>query len=449
MRLRLEIPGRELTMRVLLASDDSGSLKEIIFNRGTNTSIKTALQPFHIDIHLNQGLSNRIDKIYHVSDSLLLLARHSGSLELVSSKRVSKDVDETNEPKYDVTEFELQDLISGLFDQSVLDTLSSKSKKKSKIEDQFVELYLIKKSAKNPIFLAATKSGNVTIIEVDLHSTKISKIASHKIKAPVEFVTLYDLDKSDKFVMAYGGEENLVRLIELSSDFKEISDIWAAKNVPFDNIGLRVPAWDVALRFLESEKNGVYNFITITKYAQLRKYSTNAEDCRPVQSITLLPKGEQLNSCKIIGDTSPLGNFQSSNFDELEFLAADSRKDVYQFNGKGRLLRKIAKGDITGFASCIAVTDKYLLQGGLDRYVRIFDLADYKLLAKIFTGGKVSDIILLEDNDLELPLTEKQLKMKKKKEAKRSIVEADEDAENEDLWNKLESKKRKVSKNDI
>lgn len=186
--------------------------------------------------------------------------------------------------------------------------------------------------------------------------------------------------------------------------------------------------------------------LTVTKYAQYRKYSTDAEDCRPIQSVDLLPKGEQLAYCKILGKTSALENSVCSNFDDIELLTADSRRDVYQFNGKGRLLRKIGKGDITGFASCVTVTDKYILQGGLDRYFRVFDLSDYKLLAKIFTGGKISDILLLEEEDLELPLSEKELKQKKKKLAKRKFTEDEEEAENEELWKKLTAKKKKSEK---
>lgn len=431
-----------------MASDDSGSLKELVFNKGTNTSVQTALQPFHTGVHLSQGLSNRIDKFYKLSETQLLLARHNGAIELVSMKKSAKEVDEAKEPKYDVTEFEVKDIISGLFDQPVLDELISKSKKRSRMEDHFVELYPLK-LAKKPLFLAATKSGNLIIVEIDLKAAKIGKMASHKVKAPVEFVTHYDLEKTDNFILAYGGEENLVKLVELSSDFKVISDVWAAKNVPFDSIGLRVPSWDVALRFLKSEKTGVFKFITITKYAHYRKYSTDVEDFRPLQSINMLPKGEQLCSCKIISNTSPLGNFKGTNFEELEFFAADNRRDVYHFNGKGRLLRKMGKGDITGYASHIDVANEYLLQGGLDRYVRVFDLSDHTLLAKIFIGGKVSDVLLLEDGDLQLPLTEKELKKQKKKEAKRKILEAEESSQNEDIWSKLESKKRKVTRLDI
>ena len=432
-------------MRVLVASDDSGSLKEIVFNKGTNTSVQTALQPFHLDMHLSQGLGNRVDKMWQVGKLGYVVARHSGSLELISGKRVAKAVDESVSPKYDVSEFEVKDIISGLFKQEVLDKLSSKSKKRTKIEDQFVDLYALP-NKKNTL-LAATKSGQIIVFKVDVKAWKLSVLAKHEVKAPVEFLVLNDLlEDKEKYTLAYGGEENLVKLIEMSSDLKTVSQVWAAKNVPFDKIGLRVPAWDMALRFIASEKEGVFQMLTVTKYAQYRKYSTDAEDCRPIQSVDLLPKGEQLAYCKILGKTSALENSVCSNFDDIELLTADSRRDVYQFNGKGRLLRKIGKGDITGFASCVTVTDKYILQGGLDRYFRVFDLSDYKLLAKIFTGGKISDILLLEEEDLELPLSEKELKQKKKKLAKRKFTEDEEEAENEELWKKLTAKKKKSEK---
>lgn len=232
----------------------------------------------------------------------------------------------------------------------------------------------------------------------------------------------------------------------MSADFKKLTQIWAAKNVPFDRIGLRVPSWDVSLRFLECEEVDVFKFITATRYSHFRKYSTDQEDCRPLESLDLFQNKEQITSCKIVGATSPLGNAMTTDFDNIEFLTTDIRRDIYHFNGKGHLLRKIGKGDITGFANCIETQGNYIIQGGLDRYVRLFDSSTYQLIGKVFTGGKISDLTLLDDTDLTLPLTEQEKKKLKKKEQKRKLTEHEEDAENDDLWDELEANPSKKKK---
>lgn len=430
-------------MRILIASDDSGSLKEVICNKNTDTSVKTALQPFHLEAHLKQGLNNRINKVCMIDQENLLLGRNNGVIELVSRVTICKEVEQDKSPNYDVSEFDVKDFIGGLFDQSSLDELSKKSKKRSPMKDEFVELYQL--PGKDHTFMAACKSGSIIFFEADLETLKLKRIGEQKLRAPMEFVTLYDLNidlEYDSYVFAYAGEENLVKLIQIPSDFGSVDTIWSAKNVAFDRLGLRVPAWDVALRFLQSSEKSVFKFMTITKYSHFRQYSTDQEDCRPINSVDLLPNREPLSSLLVLHNRSPLGNSLEQDFEKVEFLTTDIKHDVFHFSAQGRLLRKIGKGDISGYASTIMIKKNYLLQGGLDRYVRVFDLTSFRLIIKVFSGGKISALELLDDKELKLPLSQEEIK-KGKKNFKRKLTADEHEVENDDLWEELENTSNK------
>lgn len=103
---------------------------------------------------------------------------------------------------------------------------------------------------------------------------------------------------------------------------------------------------------------------------------------------------------------SSLGNFQSETFNELNVITTDYKKNVFKFDGNGRMLGKVGRDDITGSSTYIHVHDgKYLLQGGLDRYVRIFDIKTNKMLVKVYVGSRINFIVMLDDVEIEMPLS--------------------------------------------
>lgn len=441
-------------MRLLVASDDSGCIKEIVCNKGTNTSVQTAPQPFYVATHLAQGLANKVEKFVTMGDSLIVMARSGGSVELV--KYSLQDQDETenlaegseekpeNKPQFKVMKFEVLSSISNLLDVSRLESLNKISTKRSKLHDEFVTLCKIPDTAEH--LFVATKSGLIHIIKIE--DDKLLKINTLSIKAPLEFAQLYDLSKGpyQKYLFAYGGEENLVKLVELSTDFTQLKQIWEAKNVKNDRLDLKVPIWPMRLIFLEPSTgpkpdNGKidYQFITITRHSHLRKYQT-LHGRKPIQSLDLLPNREPLTQlcASNTKELTPLGNIKHSQFEHFQFLTTDTRKSLYSFDSQGKMLGKFGPSDVTGYVSFVdAQCERYVVAGGFDRYVRVFDLHKRDLLCKVYTGAKVSFVKLLDEKDVELPDTDK------KNKKKRKLTEEEEEEDAEELWGQLEKKKKK------
>lgn len=235
--------------------------------------------------------------------------------------------------------------------------------------------------------------------------------------------------------------------MEIDSSFQSLKQIWEAKNVKNDRLDMRVPVWPMALRFLEpspgkTEKGKLnYQFAAITRWSHLTKYSTQ-HGRKPFAQIDLLPNREPLSQMEVFdakGENvvSSLGNFQSETFNELNVITTDYKKNVFKFDGNGRMLGKVGRDDITGSSTYIHVHDgKYLLQGGLDRYVRIFDIKTNKMLVKVYVGSRINFIVMLDDVEIEMPLSPSAKAAKEKQ--KRKVTELEEDAD--ELWNKLEGK---------
>ncbi|CAI4061738.1 hypothetical protein SKDZ_07G1480 [Saccharomyces kudriavzevii ZP591] len=463
-------------MRLLVSCVDNGSIKEILCNVGTDTSLQTALQPFHVAPHLAEGLKNHINKLWMISENEVILARNSGVVELVKISKharedealqtdtqgIIKDEKDLSNvlPKFDISKFEIVSSVSNLLNDAKLESLSKKSVKRTKLVDEFVTLCPTKKDPLNSTFVAATKSGLLHVIEKG-RDGKLKKLTSLEVKAPLEFLQLYDLEDAhdNRILFAYGGEENLVKLVEMKSDFKSMKQIWEAKNVKNDRLDMRVPVWPMALKFLEpspgiTDKDKLnYQFSTITRWSHLIKYSTQ-HGRKPFAQIDLLPNREPLSQMEIFDTdgksiTSPLGNLQSKTFDDLNVITADYKRNVFKFDGNGKMLGKIGRGDITGTSTYNHVHNgKYLLQGGLDRYVRVFDIKTNKMLVKAYVSSRINCIIMLDDVDIEMPLSPSAKAAKEKQ--KRKIAEVEDDAD--DLWNKLKekvgtSKDNKKSKN--
>lgn len=77
-------------MRLLVSCVDSGSIKEVLCNIGTDTSVQSALQPFHVAPHLAEGLKAYVDRMWVISEDEAILARNSGVVELVKFRNTLK-----------------------------------------------------------------------------------------------------------------------------------------------------------------------------------------------------------------------------------------------------------------------------------------------------------------------------------------------------------------------
>lgn len=414
-------------MRLLISCVDGGSLKEAVCGVGTDSSVQNALQPLKLESINSEGTGNCVD-IIHGLDNKFLLGRRNGNVELV----------------HFVEKYELKDKVTNLLNDSRLEPFYARSKKRVKLRDGFIMLQPLR----NGNFLVVTKSGLVHILKVNQDDDSIVKLKTWEVKAPLDFAQLcdnWDAQSNGNYVFGYGGEENQIKLVEIDADFGNLKQIWEAKNVKNDRLDMRVPVWPTALKFLQPKRSGTvdktklnFQFVVITHWSHLAHYSTQYGR-RPVLYKQLFENKEPLEQLEIDADaTTSLGNISTDIFEKFAIITTDTKKNVYKYDISGRLLVKLGNGDISGAVSFVKKVDSgYILQGGLDRYARVFDASTGERLVKIYTGGSINCMVLLDGDRLDPAQREK-------KESKRKLADDEEDAER--LWDQLNKKPKKAKK---
>lgn len=184
-------------MRVLASCVDNGSLKEVVFGFGTDTSVQTAPQPQLIETHLCEGLDAHVEQIHKIDDGKWLLARHNGTVQYVESELV----DHSEIEGMKVSHFDVVGSITGLLDVSRLDYLNAQSKRRTKLKDGFVSLAPV---SKKDCYLACTKSGLVHILALNFKDKLLTKLQTFEVKAPLEFAQVYDIEKTKKLSLLVG-----------------------------------------------------------------------------------------------------------------------------------------------------------------------------------------------------------------------------------------------------
>ncbi|SCU96938.1 LAMI_0F08284g1_1 [Lachancea mirantina] len=441
-------------MRLLVACEDSGSIKEVLCEKGSDTSVQNARQPSFVDQHLSEGFRQRVEIMTLLEGgNRLVAARANGELQLV---KISEDensailTEKGEQMDIKAKKLNIESSLEGLFNEAKMIDIHKGSKKRSRPYDGFCSV-----SVAHPlqnVLLCATKSGMVHVIEVK--NDKLIKLASHEVKGPLDFAQVYDLGRNSKtLTFAYGGEENLVKICRLISRFSKLETVWEAKNVKNDRLDLKVPIWPTQLRFFEtssendarkSQEKCDFEFVTLTRYGQFRIYKT-LHGRKPLLSKSLVEKVEftpQMAMCHSAITTA--GNIRAKLSQELSFLASDSKKNIYQFDSNARLLGKIGAGDVTGCATFVSVHEnKYVLEGGLDRYVRIFDLKTRKCVTKVYIGSKVNSVIMLDDEPIPYPSDGPEYS---KKRSVNKLTEEEDKQDDEEMWGRLQDNDKKRNK---
>ncbi|ESW98298.1 hypothetical protein KL918_003958 [Ogataea parapolymorpha] len=274
-------------------------------------------------------------------------------------------------------------------------------------EDVFVSLFEL-----GDKIYACTEAGNLSIIEPEnwVHTTT-------KLKGPL---SSFCGDVSRPGIFAYGGKETDLTVIKL--DTMEV--LFRGKNVPNNKLDLREPIWisKVAFATDPQDEPDVYKLITVTRYGHVRYYDST-KGRRPVLNFKLSDK--------------PLITMAKLN--DCEIVCSDTHVTTAKFNFKnGSMLGKF-QGAV-GSIKAVHVLDNVLATGGLDRYVRCFDLGSRNTIAKVYMGTQISDVWLVEANE-EQP-EEKPQEVKPKAKEHNHLEEEGEDDESsdeEEMWQRLQS----------
>ncbi|KAH3679633.1 hypothetical protein WICMUC_000865 [Wickerhamomyces mucosus] len=388
-------------MRILASTDDSGGFKD--------TSSQTAPQPKEIKQFNEQGLKNRIQK---------LIVHNRSTKKIVITARANGDIN-----FYDLNN-----------EYGLINTINNGLKD---IKDQYIALFVI-----NGLIISVSQQGKLLIIDESTIFDKSINSTNFEIKGPISSFIPHPKHFG---IFAYGGDENdvkIIKLFEKSSTSKEIISnkidskiLFQGKNVKNDKLDLRVKIWITGIIFinLDNHTDSKWEFLTTTKYGQIRRYNTS-HGRKPILD-------------KKISENPILNIASTSN--EGEIICSDNKTTTALFNAsKGNLIAKY-KGAVG------AVQDLYtdiganlLITGGLDRYVRVFNIETRETIGKIFVGSKISQVWLLDDEKVEIeqPIDEKEQKIAAKKKKLREIEENEDEDE---VWNQLDqletkSKKRKI-----
>lgn len=391
-----------------MTSDDTGAAKEIVCGPGTDTSKKDTPQPTSVAQIFEEPKSSSASKIVYTS---LLNNRYAICCRLDTS----------------ISVYDLQDEAKVLVCHQTFEELKGN---KSVSLHLFTNLQAI---------VIGLNTGKVAIVRLQKGARVPNECQVVQLPEGKNIETL-EACPHDDGVFAYGGKENDLRIVRIFKSgkkltvLKSVEVLFAAKNVKNDHLDLRVPIWINKIRFLPLESS--FKLVTATNYGQLRIYDTD-HGKKPLHDyqigtnplITLNFVGSNHDEVVVSDNKNVVAKYSLTSIDKKAFktnsaTAGDIIKSV------PKLLGKYQEGGNTGAIFGVeSFKDEYLATGGLDRYLRVYDLGSRSIVAKVFVGCQVSDIIFLEGEEPES-----------------TVEEVNQEEENDALWEELESRPVKKQK---
>ncbi|ODV64409.1 ribosome biosynthesis protein NSA1 ASCRUDRAFT_74040 [Ascoidea rubescens DSM 1968] len=418
-------------MKLLVASDNTGSLKEVICNKGTDTSQKDAIQPSIKSFH-KLGSSKKIQKLVKIdSKHLIVVSRLGGSIcfyDLTSMGEYQLETFNNNVTTNPTNESDSKTHGNNYQLIHQIDGLSSDPK------DNFISLNYVKSL---DIIYTCTQNGRVSLI-----SLKDDKYLHSEFSCSTKPVSafIHDPNIIDNFQFVFGGKENDLTIIKIANSINDFLNLFnnnpqsnqiittfKAKNVKPDRLHLRVPIWITNIIFLNKNSNEI---VTTTKYGQLRYYDTKIGK-KPRYSVQLTEKHYN----QTVGIINAVLSF-NKNINTQEIICSDDHVSVSKYEIKsGRLVGKYPGN--TGLCQTInSFDDKYLITGGLDTYLRVFEIASKEQLIKVYIGSNISNAIIVDPKDKNVANDKNPNPLLSKPEIK------NEDND-DDIWDELDNNVRK------
>lgn len=177
------------------------------------------------------------------------------------------------------------------------------------------------------------------------------------------------------------GKENGLKVWDLQQPGG--GPLFRAKNVPNDWLDLRVPIWDRDFCFVP----GTEQLLTCTAYGQVRLYDSATPRRRPVLQVTY-GEGPLTALALAPGGTS--------------VVVGSARGDMAVIDlRQGRLLKclKGIAGSVRGLQCHPSLP--LVASCGLDRFLRLHNLDDKRLLHKVYLKSRLNCLLLSSCQDLE------------------------------------------------
>ncbi|KAK6464759.1 ribosome biogenesis protein NSA1 [Scheffersomyces coipomensis] len=426
-------------MKLLVSSDDNGQVKEVIFNRGTDTSKKDGQQPISIKNFCTEPKVISKSRLINFSDKYLVAAKLGGSLNIYELP--DEEIEMEDEEKYKLLHSYNLEVEKGDVPIALI------------ANDELESIIVAYESSKVFIINLSNEDFNVDPILINLD---INKPIAAFVENPYEHGTF-----------AYGGKEVDVKIIRLfeknvnheifsKKDYKKSfipKELFKAKNAKNDHLDLRPQIWISQILFFKDQPTNGYKFITATRYGQIRLYDTT-HGRRPIKDFKLCDKPiitlsfvNENESEIIVTDTHNLIAKHS-----LTLVDENAHKTISASAGViikpvAKLLGKFSEGGNTGATFGVASNGEILVTGGLDRYVRVFDIESRELLGKVYLGVEISSILIVDDEDeIEEADIVNEAPIIQKRKRRDIATEAKEESDEEDLWNELEINEKKSTK---
>lgn len=411
-------------MRFLVSADETGNVKEVICPEGTDTSQKEGIQPELIrsvleeSEHLN--VRSRIKMMKVVNDNKLVTARIGGFIDFY-------DVTDRNSDEY------------GKFLRSVDLRCEPSDKPVALIEDESRNIVIVAFESSKLFFVNLSKEDDPVVLNLPGRTTEASSISA------------FTSNPYEPGIFAYGGKDNDLQVIKLFNNrtlkkqgfrFDDVNSwklevLFKAENVEPDHLGLDVPIWITGILFQKGSgsKTG-YKIVTSTGYGHIRQYDTLSDD-EPVGSfkvcerpITNLKFASDSQEDIIISDTHNYIAVLSLVKVDAKAVRIVSASAGTFYKPSLKVLGRYSQGGNTGAINDItsSPSSNIIATGGLDRYLRVFEVQTRKLLAKVYLGTQISSICFLED-DSSFAID------------KESINRAEEQLRDDEIWEQLENNK--------
>jgi len=213
---------------------------------------------------------------------------------------------------------------------------------------------------------------------------------------------------TDMHIFATGGEELDLSIWHVGKDGTDgvLEPVWKAKNVPNDNLDLRVPVWITSLTWigpdrvpiheqkqrgpLEEQLKGLACQIAVgTGYGQVRFYDVCGEQKRPL-----------LNQVVTV-DRKPVRSIATARHqDKYVCVVGDTIGTVLvvdMTNGTTlSSLHPTAGGSVSSLLTLPTTVeiDRFIATGSIDRFVRVYDLQESKpkMVAKVYLKQRVTGL---------------------------------------------------------
>lgn len=410
-------------MRLLVSADETGNIKEVYTSRGVDTSIKGGKQPNLVQNFLQQGdntnVRHRVACFKQYKHNWLIAARLSGYVTIYDLASESAECEllhtyqlpvEALDRPISIVNFEDHDFTMVAFESGSVFVIYFK-------EDGFLFEPLQLKLRQNP-------DEPKPLGDFVAHPTSFGVFACGGKKSDLQVIRLFGARK--KFKEAdFSTPENWTPKI-----------LFEAENVEPDHLGIECPIAISKILFQKSKKG--YRLVTATRTGHIRTYDSN-EDTEPTGSYKVCDKAILTLKFATSDEESIIISDQHTFVVRLSLVEIDAKAQKIVSASAGtfwkpslKLLGKYSEGGNTGAINGVDVSHdaNIVAFGGLDRYLRVFDITSRKLLSKVYLGTQISCLEIMDDEDDE-----------------EDTEESQETKEEKEFWDKLEEpepKKRKV-----